>query len=97
MSKPMLSIYVICAGPSTKIGVSVSPRQRLSDLQAANPHDVLRLGFTAQGDPTRIRKPERLCHARFAAKRLRSEWFSISEGEASEAVIAACNEAYDSP
>lgn len=90
----MLSIYVICSDKSTKIGISVRPKQRLRDLQASNPHDDLRLAFAAKGEAALIRKAERICHAKLADKRLRNEWFSIREDEGIKAVIDACNEAY---
>ena len=94
MSDNILSIYVICAGPSAKVGISVRPKQRLADLQCANPHEVLTLVFVAKGDTTAIRKAERICHARLADKRLRNEWFSVSGDVAREAVIDSVNEAY---
>ncbi len=87
-----LSIYVISAGPSVKIGISGLPEQRLKTLQSANPNQILSLEWTATGNATIIRKAERGAHARLAEHCIGNEWFWTQPSVAINAVIDAVNE-----
>jgi hypothetical protein len=65
-----------------KIGRSIDPTYREATLQAEDP-DV-RLLATAPGG----RELERILHGRFAAHRLRGEWFSLSGAHVSWMIYA---------
>lgn len=94
MRPDTLSIYVIRTDRAVKIGISIHVKQRLSNLQAANPHDILTLVFHAWGTPQLIRDAERLAHKKLAVHSIRNEWFSTTPEEATRVVIAACNHTF---
>jgi hypothetical protein len=69
------SVYVIRAAGTTafKIGLATDPLRRLNTLQTASPA-LLELVLSFPGD----RRTEAELHQRFAAERLRGEWFAES-------------------
>jgi hypothetical protein len=75
IDRPMSQVYFIQIGQSgpIKIGISSNVGQRFTDLSVACPWD-LRLLCTKYG----TEKDERRLHQRFAADRMRGEWFRPS-------------------
>lgn len=78
-------IYVIDCDGFIKIGYSTDPRGRLSNLRVSSPLEitVLRVIEGTVAD-------ERELHNRFAAQRVRGEWFK-REGELAEWIEAGCS------
>ena len=56
-----------------KIGVSICPRKRVSDMLTGSAHEIILLGSIPGGTEL-----EKMLHARFASDRLRGEWFRAS-------------------
>jgi hypothetical protein len=67
---PQLVYFIGAASGPIKIGIAVSPENRLRGLQTSH-HEKLILLATCDGGA----KQERAYHGRFAAKRLSGEWF----------------------
>lgn len=68
------SVYFVRSGDRVKIGTSHKPKQRIRDLQIANP-DGLEVLHTMPGTFAE----ERQLHKQFAAHRLHGEWFHYSD------------------
>jgi hypothetical protein len=64
-------VYFIQGGDLVKIGYTTNIRQRLYDLQTSAPIDLVLLGLIPG-----TRALEKEYHKRFAAHRVRGEWFS---------------------
>jgi transcriptional regulator with XRE-family HTH domain len=71
-----MSVYFIetIGADAVKIGQAIDPRSRLVELQSSN-HLPLRLIKTVDGSYD----VERALHERFAASRIRGEWYRLSE------------------
>ncbi|WP_372240635.1 GIY-YIG nuclease family protein [Pseudomonas sp. R4-34-07] len=67
-----------------KIGSSRSVPRRMRQLQCANPEPLILLH---QFSSTNARQDEFALHAQFAGKRVRNEWFSLTEADV--AVVCA--------
>ena len=67
-------IYVIRCGSFSKIGYSKNPKQRLRELQCANPFP-LELAGTIPGSLA----TESKLHTEYRHKHVRNEWFDLSE------------------
>ena len=66
-------VYFIQSVETVKIGISVSPKDRLKEMSVSN-HADLRLLATIPGG----RKRERELHRRFAQYHIRGEWFEYA-------------------
>lgn len=73
-------VYVIRAGRYYKIGISEHIRKRLSAIQCHNPIRVLLL-FGIKTTPQRRQKTEERLHAHFREKKVRGEWYELSEDD----------------
>lgn len=73
-------VYLMQSAPHdyTKIGYSTNPTTREATLQAQDP--MLELIFSAPG----TMQDEKELHERFKAKRIRGEWFDLSEQDIAE-------------
>ena len=71
----MSEIYFIRCGTDgpIKIGWTANLKERLANLQSANPAELVLLGSRSG-----TQEQEKELHARFASQRLRGEWFSWS-------------------
>lgn len=67
-------VYIVRQGDYVKIGWSAKWRNRVSILQTANPHPIEVLAVY-RGGP----KYEKTLHEKFAAYRMRAEWFSYCD------------------
>ena len=65
-----MTVYFIASRDALKIGFAVDVRARLSELQTGNAHELV-LVATAPGTV----EDERALHRRFAAQKVRGEWF----------------------
>ena len=70
---PPSQVYFIRCGEAVKIGISVKPYERIANLSSAN-HQKMELLATMDGS----RKEEKAMHAKFAAYRIKGEWFRYS-------------------
>jgi hypothetical protein len=73
-----LYMYAIRAGAHggpIKLGVAADPSHRVQELQTGNPEQLHLLGAWRIADTIE----ERIFHDRFAAQRLRGEWFAHSD------------------
>lgn len=80
--------YLIAAegSPLVKIGLAKSPTARMAVLQTGQPM-TLSLLWTCEGDY------ERQLHRRFAAQRMRGEWFDLTSlGDPVAVITAALDE-----
>lgn len=68
-----MAVYFIQAGEDgpVKIGTAEDVAARLSELQTGSPAPLQLLGYVSGG-----RADEQMLHRRFAALRMRGEWFS---------------------
>jgi hypothetical protein len=71
---PKNCVYFITDGHAIKIGFASCPQERIRTHQTSQPRR-LRLMATAKGD----HGLERLYHKRFAAHRIRGEWFELHD------------------
>lgn len=69
-------VYLLKAGPNYKIGIAASVERRATDLQTGCPFPVEIIGQWAHGE---VRKIERQLHEMFGHKKIRGEWFSLSD------------------
>lgn len=73
------AVYVVAAPLGRfKIGASRNPRRRVRELQAEFPYD-LEVVMTIRSDD--VFRLEHQLHERFAAKRLRREWFALDPAD----------------
>jgi hypothetical protein len=74
-------LYAIGCSGFIKIGVSDKPVQRMRDLQCASPHDmrIICLWRVAKDERRDI---EAMAHELLRTRRIRNEWFRITEQEA---------------
>lgn len=80
-SKKSNYLYLIRAENGlVKIGISCDVEKRLVSLNTASPVELRLLFFL---EPTDARKTERNLHVRFAKKRVKGEWFNLSDGDIS--------------
>lgn len=83
----MQSVYAISDGlNAVKIGVAAEPLKRLAELQTAHAR-ALRLIATFETEEAM--GVERRAHAILGAKRLRGEWFAVTDDEATAAIGCA--------
>lgn len=70
--------FVQCNGRRgpVKIGYATDLDRRISNLQMANPYPLALIGACAVRDPAAV---ESALHERFAAQRMRGEWFGWSQ------------------
>lgn len=78
------SIYVVGFGPYIKIGYSTDMRQRIEDLECRLPEPLV-IHATFPGS----RKIEAALHGKYAALRLRGEWFR-NEGKLAAWITTGC-------
>lgn len=71
-------VYLIHSEHGTKIGKSVRPIQRITQLQTQMPFNFRYIENTFVKDYS---KTETELHKRFANKRLNGEWFNLSDNE----------------
>ncbi len=76
-------VYLIRSGEHVKIGVAANVARRLTNLQTAHVSPLVVLGAIEFGDPL---DAEKQAHERFAAQRVRGEWFAMTDGETKEAL-----------
>jgi hypothetical protein len=69
-------VYVARCGKYCKIGYSMTPEQRITNLQTGNPEPVILLGTIEGTQDTEAR-----FHAQFHDKRVRGEWFDLTDNE----------------
>lgn len=70
-------VYLMQRGEFYKIGYTRSdPQLRLASLQTANPEPITLLGFVDGG-----LEDEQHLHAMFASKRVRGEWFALTDDD----------------
>lgn len=81
-SEPRKGVYVIGFGPYVKIGITLNIEERMAQLQTPEPVELYGLldGWLRE---------ERDLHKRFAALRLRGEWFK-KDGELAEWINGDC-------
>jgi hypothetical protein len=78
----MMYVYAIVAGDWVKFGRSVSPKNRMSDMQTSCPLPMeLRASFSGSKDL------EGALHARFKDYRVIGEWFHLNS-ETEQAIFA---------
>lgn len=82
----MSAVYAISDGRAIKIGFAVDPVKRLADLQIAHSQPLRLIHSRACSDAA---KAERRAHRLLREKRLRGEWFDLSEQEAVFAIDLA--------
>lgn len=68
-------VYLMQSRDAYKIGKSVAPDRRLTEISSLIPHPM-RLVHTIRTD--NMTSLERALHARFADKRLEGEWFALT-------------------
>ena len=64
----------------TKIGIAKDVQSRLSSLNTASPIELSLLFYF---NPKNARKAEEELHKRFSIKRVKGEWFNLSDGDIS--------------
>lgn len=69
-------VYILKSGDHYKIGNAIDPVRRLKSLQAAWP-EPMEIVHKIESD--RYKYIERDLHRRFAGKRVRGEWFALSD------------------
>lgn len=81
----LYAVKVLPTGP-IKIGRTTDPAMRFGQLQTGN-HMELKLLFICL--PTALSGPEaeEIVHLRFDDRRVRGEWFSVSEAEVRDAFV----------
>jgi len=86
------AVYVIRQRADlSKVGISISPRRRLSDLTRER-KTKLHLDFVGETKDGDARKIERRAHQILSERRVDGEWFATDVSAAVEAVIAAAND-----
>lgn len=83
----MSYIYVIDIGWAVKVGISIDPESRASQLGVTMPFTPV-VRYRRKRDD--VRTVEKLTHRALATKKIRSEWFSVSVEDAVEAIEAVC-------
>lgn len=74
----MSYVYLIASGKAVKIGIADNPKNRLSSLQTAN-YESLRIYCAFQCESrSKAIQLEGLLHKRYAANKLKGEWFSVA-------------------
>lgn len=77
-SLPRKSIYVFEQCGFYKIGYSYNPHKRLENIKCASPNETrLVLSFPIHN----VKIVEKELHNRFKDKRIRGEWFELSDGD----------------
>lgn len=71
-------IYLFQSGNLYKIGTAVDVPKRLKSVQTGSPNTVVCLHQIPSDDPYRA---EKFLHLTFGAKRIRNEWFELSEAD----------------
>ena len=74
----MSFVYVMECGGYYKIGLSATPRVRCSSIQVGNPFPVTLIGVAEGSDYV-----EAEWHAVFRAKRVRGEWYALTDEDVS--------------
>lgn len=69
-------LYLIKGRDAYKIGIAINPEARLSKLQTST-HDKLELVHKTKVDD--MREVELSLHQKYASKRIRGEWFKLSD------------------
>src|SRR5688572_18714460 len=71
-------VYIIRLGRHCKIGITKNMRRRMISIQGSNP-EHLEIVHTI---PTNnMRRAERQIHEQFASRRIRGEWFDLSDDD----------------
>ena len=79
VSKKSNYVYLIRAGNGlTKIGISYDIQKRLNMLNTASPVELSLLFFF---EPSNAVKTEKYLHIKFDKKRVKGEWFNLSDSE----------------
>lgn len=74
-----ICVYFITDGEYVKIGISNSLSLRISHLQIGNPRELKPLHIIPVSDLKEALALEKDLHNYFSKKKVRGEWFSISE------------------
>jgi hypothetical protein len=88
MGTQACSVYVITNGSSIKVGKAVDVKKRIAQLQTGSPRKLRPLVSVeiACGGASDV---EACCHKKLNAKRAVGEWFSCTQAEAIEALVAS--------
>ncbi len=79
VSKKSNYVYLIRAGNGlTKIGISYDIQKRLNMLNTASPVELSLIFFF---EPSNAVKTEKYLHIKFDKKRVKGEWFNLSDSE----------------
>ena len=91
-------LYVIGPqkGGPTKIGFSVDPEKRLSNLQTGNPN-ILKIHYLVEVSTDKVRNMERIIHKTCKMHRLKGEWFNFDSKTAIQEVQFAMIRYEDDP
>ena len=76
----MKTIYLIKSEDSYKIGISIDPKHRRSNLSTGNPEEISIIKKFESKYPTKL---ETALHNTFNLKRKRGEWFILNENDIS--------------
>lgn len=71
-------VYLLQCGEFYKIGVGDNVAQRVKQIQTATPYQVLHLLTLPSKRPYLL---EHAMHTRFASKRVRGEWFALTDSD----------------
>jgi len=74
-------IYVIRGGDLCKIGVSINPSQRFRTLNSASP---ITLKFEMCAPHPNMYLGEAILHARYDRRRIKGEWFALTDTDLAE-------------
>jgi len=75
---PACEVYLITDGEYGKIGIAANVRQRLTDLQSGNPHQLWIVCTCICNTRPRARKVESDLHKRYFRNRRAGEWFKLN-------------------
>jgi hypothetical protein len=88
MATQACSVYVITNGSSIKVGKAVDVKKRIAQLQTGS-HRKLRPLVSVELACGGASDVEACCHKKLNAKRAVGEWFSCTQSEAIEALVAS--------
>lgn len=73
-------VYLLRCGEHYKIGMSDNVSKRVKQIQTNSPHEVKHIHTIPTDNPSDL---EQQLHTRFASKRVRGEWFALSDDDVS--------------
>jgi excisionase family DNA binding protein len=74
-------VYIVKSREHYKIGYSVRPIKRFVSMRTGNPDDTELIGLACAADYIHL---ESILHEKFKEKRVRGEWFTLSEEDLAE-------------